>query len=317
LNKIWNHRTRTTQKSAAANNVDLIVRPAEKRDLETVWRLFEDNFGALGLGRVKKRWRWQFIDNPACCDQKSSIWVAEMDGSVIAQLAAFPVRMKIMDQEMIIQWECDFVVDQQIRRLNPIWPMQFLREVLQKNPSPLKGGNEFASFPVKGAPKHVSPHLLLREKWLNHRRVYNASICRRPYRKDHTLRTLAKKGKIARRILEGPLGAIGSAILALTIRIFNRLYQTPLADPNLTVGRIYEAGPEFDALWMHLRDKYPITTVRDQRFIRWRFFNDPIFENVLFGAYDVHGKLYCSSYRADGSRVACWTRSGSFLRSGQ
>jgi len=275
VTKIDKKQAFATDESATLDDKSLIVRPAQERDLETIWKFYEDNFGALPIHRLKKRWRWQFVDNPACREQKSSIWVAEIGGKVAGQLGAFPVRMKIMDREMIIQFECDFAVDPGARKLNPVWPMQFLREVLRRNGTPLKGGTDW-----------TPPHAKLREKWLEHRRVYNVPTSHRPYRRDHVLRQLAATGNVAKRVVEGPVGDFASTLLAFAVRIYNRLYHTPAGDQNLRVVRIREAGPEFDALWMRLRDKFPITTVRDNKFVRWRFYEDPVFENVIFGAYD-------------------------------
>lgn len=278
----------------------IVVRQLEERDLETLWQVYESSFGAAPVERLRKRWRWQFVDNPACRHEASSIWVAELDGRVVAQLGAFPVLMKILDRETIIQFDCDFAVDQEARNnrkpgLSLSWPAQFLREALQRNPSPLKGGTDYTAASV-----------LLYKRFLKTQPLNIVPHCSRPCRAARKLRELSGSGRWPRVPTEGMAGFATRMIATAGLKAVNALTM-PSRDRALVITRITEPGEEFDELWRNVGSHYPITTVRNRSFIRWRFFEDPVFENVLFGAYreggDLAGYIAVRTGRADDGEV--------------
>lgn len=261
-----------------------VVRPTEERDFESIWRIYENCFGKQAAGRLEKRWRWQFFDNPACREQPSSLWVAEIGGKVVAQRGAFPVLMKIKDRELIVQFDCDFAIDQEARSLRMpglslSWPAQFLRHVLQQSSTPLKGGTDYTPASA-----------VLYRRFTKIRKIPIVPHCSRPCRIGSRLQDLAAGGKWPRALAVGPSGQVAGAAATALLKTVNAL-TAPRKDSALVIKRIESASDEFDRLWERVRAQYAITSVRNQAFVRWRFFEDPVFENVVFGAYSPDHEL--------------------------
>ena len=65
----------------------------------------------------------------------------------------------------------------------------------------------------------------------------------------------------------------------------------PRAPRGYSVEEVHErAGPEFDELWEAVGPAFPIVAVRDRRFVQWRFFDDPVFDNMTFLARSADGE---------------------------
>jgi hypothetical protein len=262
----------------------LVVRPTEERDLASIWRIYENCFGKPPTDRLRKRWQWQFIDNPACRKEPPSLWVAEIDGNVVAQRASFPAWIKIKDREMVVQFECDFAIDQEARNLRMpglslSWPAQFLRQVLQRSSTPLKGGTDYTPAVV-----------VFYKRLAKVRALRIVPHCSRPCRVGSRLQELSIAGKLPKGLSGGIPGQVGNAVAKGLLKSINVL-TAPRENASIAIRRIDEPTDDFDRLWRKLRSQYPVTSVRNRDFIRWRFFEDPVFENVLFGAYLRTGEL--------------------------
>jgi hypothetical protein len=269
------------------------IRRFRNADKEQIFPLYEINFGKLPRQRLEHRWNWQFVDNPAYeaagYDTGSRGWVAAKDGKLLAYIGAFPARVKVLDREFIVNFECDLIADPEARQRDPTMVMRLLQAVIDSGEY-LLGGVDYSD-----------QHAKLRA-WLKHRAVGLAPHCHRPCQGGPRVREFAAKGGIAGLLAKRPIEWLADTVLTTGIRAFNKL-KAPARDPNLRIVRINQAGEEFDHLWARLRSQYPITSVRDKTFVRWRFFEDPAFENVVFGAYagtnELVGYVVVSKVRSD------------------
>ena len=243
--------------------------------------------------RLEHRWNWQFVDNPAykaaAYDTGPRGWVAAKNGQLLAYIGAFPARMKVLDHEVIINFECDLIADPDARLRDPTMVLRLLQTVVDAGEH-LLGGVDFGD-----------QHAKLRT-WLKHRPVRLAPHCLRPCEAGPKLQKLSANRGIDGLLSKGSIGWMTNTVLTTGIRAIN-LIKTPASDPNLRIDRINQPSEQFDRLWTRLRSQYPITTVRDQTFVRWRFFEDPAFQNIMFGAYsdsdDLVGYVVVNAARSD------------------
>ncbi len=258
------------------------IRRFQESDKEQILPLYEINFGRLPRQRLEHRWNWQFVDNPAykaaACSTGPRGWVAVDGGRLLAYIGAFPARMKVLDREFILNFECDFIADPDARRRDPTMVLRLVQTAVDAD-----------DHLWANVIDYTDQHAKLRT-WLKHRPVRVVPHCVRPCQVSPKLGKLAANRGIERFLAKGPIGWITNTLLTNGVRAIN-LLKTPAPDANLRIRRINQPSEQFDHLWTRLRSQYPITTVRDQIFVRWRFFDDPAFDNIMFGAYTDAGEL--------------------------
>ena len=65
----------------------------------------------------------------------------------------------------------------------------------------------------------------------------------------------------------------------------------PQTSPLCTIEEVKHVGSEFDKLWQEISPQFPIIFVRDAKFVKWRFLEDPGNKHTLLAARDKDGKL--------------------------
>jgi len=76
-------------------------------DAEELFRLYEEVFGnALSEGS-RRRWRWQYLENPESGEDGPEIWVAREGERVLGQYASLPVRLQWGGREVRSSWGMD------------------------------------------------------------------------------------------------------------------------------------------------------------------------------------------------------------------
>src|SRR5688500_20283302 len=76
-------------------------------DADEIFRLYENVFGAGLTDASRRRWRWQYVENPATTADGPEIWVAREGGQVLGQYASMPVRLWWGDREVRSSWGMD------------------------------------------------------------------------------------------------------------------------------------------------------------------------------------------------------------------
>jgi GNAT superfamily N-acetyltransferase len=260
--------------------VEINIRPfIYEKDLENVYRLYETVYGAKALACWKRRWRWQYLQNPAAETAKAGMWVAEReDGAILGFQGSFPQRLKLGEEVIISDEAGDLAVHKKARRhgLGTKFTVAIMDNrthlLMAYNYSPATGRIccRLGCTPVSCVPWYLRPtdlhsifHYLLESKripsWVGKRPLVY-------------------------------LIAFGCEVLNLALAGVNHL-KRPLPSPLYTIEEVTQAGSEFDDLWQEISPQFPIIFVRDAKFVKWRFLDDPGNKHTLLAARDQDGKL--------------------------
>jgi hypothetical protein len=76
-------------------------------DADELFRMYGEVFGASLTDASRRRWQWQYLENPARADGRPEIWVAREDGRLLGQYASMPVRLWWGSREVRSSWGMD------------------------------------------------------------------------------------------------------------------------------------------------------------------------------------------------------------------
>ena len=98
--------------------MEINIRPfIYEKDIENVYRLYETVYGKEALESWKRRWRWQYLQNPAAEYVEAGMWVAEReDGTILGFQGSFPQRLKLGEEVIISDEAGDLAVHKEARR---------------------------------------------------------------------------------------------------------------------------------------------------------------------------------------------------------
>jgi hypothetical protein len=224
--------------------VEVVRRRAEHDD--EIFRLYEEVFGAAGTEASRKRWSWQFVENPGTPADGPVIWMARDGDRLIGQMATMPFTVWWGGREVTGSAGMDYFVrkGEQGRGLGILLSETWAANVdiafaLGLTPS---------SYPLfKKIFRDVGPVPFF-QKVLDPRVV-------------------------ARRRLGSFLGTLASPLLSLGLRVV--LGREPEPPPDVTVHRITEFGADYDALWERARASYAMCIRRDAAYLNWKYLACP------------------------------------------
>lgn len=256
----------------------IVIREFEPGDLEGVYDLYASTFGEEAMDRLRRRWRWQFFDNPAAATLPSRLRVADQGGAVVGFVAAFPVRQKVFDREMVVRRSCDLMVAGDARRHDPTVALRLMSTMKSCPGDTLWVGMGY------------SPENRMIRRLLRHKPLEAIPFYVRPQDVRPITRFLARSNgdrpwwaPRAGWLVEGA-GAIANTGLAAL-----NLARRPRAQRDSVVEAVTEPGEEFDVLWRSVSAEIPIIAIRDRSFVQWRFVEDPVFENTVLLARSPEG----------------------------
>jgi predicted N-acetyltransferase YhbS len=256
--------------SESGTNVS--IRQFCEDDKAAVASLYTKVFGESATLAIMNRWDWQFHNNPACDSVEFLMWVAELEDEIVGFLASFPTRFKVFDKEVIIRLPCDLMVSSAARgrRVGE----KLIRAYIETEELIL---NALAYSPAAG-------RLYYR---LGYREVDAERLRMRPYDLRPTLRDVLSRrlSRRACRVLTRPIASVVGGILNLGFGVINRV-MVPAHSDEFDVRPCAVADAGFDELWKRISPAFPITAVRDSRWVQWRFLDDPSFEHRLLCAFD-------------------------------
>jgi GNAT superfamily N-acetyltransferase len=211
------------------------------RDAEELFRLYEEVFGRALTESSRRRWAWQYEENPSA-GSVPSIWVARDEGGVLGQYASMPVRLWWGGREVRSSWGMDVFLQPAARgrgigaRLFETWSKS-VDVALGMGLTPSSYGlfRKLRYHDVGPVPFFVS-----------------------------VLDTRA----VARRRL-GPAGALLAPLLSLAWRF--RHPRRPLADPSLAVAPSAGFRGEHDALWERAGRSWAMCVARDRAYLEWKY----------------------------------------------
>jgi GNAT superfamily N-acetyltransferase len=77
--------------------------------------MYSEVFGAALTEASRRRWQWQYLENPATPDGRPEIWVAREDSRLLGQYASMPVRLWWGSREVRSSWGMDVFVASEAR----------------------------------------------------------------------------------------------------------------------------------------------------------------------------------------------------------
>jgi GNAT superfamily N-acetyltransferase len=224
----------------------LAVHRRAAQDDEELFRLYGEVFGQQMSEASRRRWRWQYLENPATPPEGPEIWVAREDGALLGQYASMPVRLWWGGREVRSSWGMDVFLKEQARgkglgaRLFTAWS-DHVEVALGLGLTPSSHG-------------------------LFHKLRY-VDVGPVPfYRKVLDARALARHRL-------GALGALLSPAVSALLSV-GQPEEPPLAD-GVTVRRVDRFTDEYDELWERARGTYAMCVRRDRGYLEWKYLRCP------------------------------------------
>jgi GNAT superfamily N-acetyltransferase len=215
-------------------------------DQEDIFRFYAETFGQDLTEGSRRRWQWQYGENPSREAEGPAIWVAREGGDVLGQYASMPVRLWWGDREVRSSWGMDVFLRPQARgkgvgaRLFTAWS-DHVEVALGLGLTP----SSYGLF-----------------KKLRYHDVGPVPF----FQKVMDARAVA-----SRRL--GPLlGAVAGPALSVGWSLRHPERTRP---SSVEVSTLDSFGPEFDALWEGARASYAMCVRRDAAYLTWKYARCP------------------------------------------
>ena len=216
-------------------------------DAEDLFRLYGSVFGEALTEASRRRWEWQYLENPATTGAGPEIWVAREDGRLLGQYASMPVRLWWGSREVRSSWGMDVFVAAQARgrglgaQLFTAWS-DHVDVALGLGLTP----SSYGLF--KKLRYHDVGPVPLFQKVLDARAV-------------------------ARRRLGRVAGAAAAPVLRLALAA--RHPERGRRAEDVVVQPAAGFTPEYDALWARARASYAMCVRRDREYLAWKYARCP------------------------------------------
>jgi hypothetical protein len=228
------------------------VVPADlDKDRQVIMDLWRRNLA--DINHLEEKYDWHFLNSPFGPGQ---IWILKADGQPVGTTSLGMRPLKIGEIVTIAGVTCDLAVNQEHRFLQPALLLQ--RALLS---SARAGIRIFYGVPnSRGA--LVMKRVGYREFSCVHRYAKVLRI-------SHYLRKFGKAGAIA--------PVIGPVIGTLADHGFEALQWFTRRRKNGSVAQVLPCFDErFDELWRRLSPQHALLTVRERRFLKWRYQECPL-----------------------------------------
>jgi GNAT superfamily N-acetyltransferase len=225
-------------------------------DQEDIFRFYAETFGQDLTEGSRRRWQWQYAENPEREAAGPAIWVAREGGDVLGQYASMPVRL---------WWDGRYV--------RSSWGMDvFLR--------PQARGKGVGARLFTAWSDHVEVALglgLTPSSYGLFQKLRYHDVGPVPF-----FQKVMDARAVAARRLGPSLGALAARLLSLGWSL--RYPDRPCDTAGVSVERIEAFGPEFDALWERARASYAMCVRRDAAYLTWKYASCPHREYALHAA---------------------------------
>ena len=220
----------------------LAVDRRREEDEEELFGLYRDVFGHEMTEASRRRWAWQYRDNP-CSDGAPEIWVAREGGRILGQYASMPVRLWWGDREVRASWGMDVFLREEVRGqgvgalLFDTWSQNV--DVALGLGLTTSSYNLFQKLGYRG----VGPVPF-------YRKILDPAA------------VLARRVGRAAATIAGPL--LGAALRSLNP-------EAPEGGAGVAVRPATGFGLEYDRLWARARPSYAMCVRRDAAYLEWKY----------------------------------------------
>jgi GNAT superfamily N-acetyltransferase len=216
-------------------------------DADEIFRLYQDVFGAELTEASRKRWRWQYVDNPATPSEGPEIWVAREGEQVLGQYASMPVRLWWGGREVRASWGMDV----------------FLRAEARGRGLGAQLFTAWSDHVDVALGLGLTPSSYGLFKKLGYRDVGPVPFLQK---------VLDPEAVAARRV--GPsLGAAAGRILGLALQTLHP--ELPGRGGGIEVKTVTGFGAAYDTLWERARGSYAMCVRRDAAYLDWKYVRCP------------------------------------------
>jgi len=208
--------------------------------------MYGDVFGHGLTEASRRRWQWQYLENPSSPDGPE-IWVAREDGQLLGQYASMPVRLWWGSREVRSSWGMDV----------------------------------FVTAAARG--KGVGAQLFT--AWSDHVEVaLGLGLTPSSYGLFQKLRyhdvgpvpffvKVLDPAAVARRRLGRVAGTLAAPALRAALALTHRERSLPARDVVVTPSAGFTA--EHDALWERAKGSYAMCVRRDREYLDWKYARSP------------------------------------------
>ena len=252
----------------------VVLRPFENGDLDAV---IEMTTRVLSSKRshedARKIWNWQFDNNPYASKDIPYAWVLDHDGKIVGSTGQVAFPMKVGSETVIAYANSAFAVKEEYRTYGVTLASKFWR-------------NGEIPFLVATTANEVASRVdqafgaqelaMGKNSWIRVGRLGNLV-------QEFLDR---QNGRLLRMVRRSRLPSFVLAFVNILCDIANELSFVKLFEKKIQVERITEFGSEFDELWSEVSAHYDALSVRDSKYLNWRYVDYPLEKPYVFAAYD-------------------------------
>jgi hypothetical protein len=219
----------------------VVVERRGPKDDDELFRLYGEVFGTPLAESSQRRWRWQYLENPANAGVPE-IWVARDGEAVLGQYASMPVRLWWGGREVRSSWGMDVFLKAEARG----------RGV---------GAQLFTTWS-----DHVEVALglgLTPSSYGLFQKLRYDDVGPVPF-----FQKVLDASAVARRRLGPALGPLAAPFLRAGLGVLSP--EGPRAS-GLDVRPVEAFGDDYDALWEKARGGYAMCVRRDRAYLNWKY----------------------------------------------
>lgn len=265
---------------------DYRVIPADlEKDRQVIIDLWRRNLA--GIDHLEEKYDWHFLNSPF---GQGQIWILEADGQPIGTTSLGMHPLKLGESVTTAGLACDLAVNKEHRFLQPALKLQ--RALMS---SAHAGIRIVYGVPVPGGAAVM--------KYVGYREFCRVHRYAKVLRISHYLQRFGKFG----------------AMLPLIGRVADKGFAALQSFGRRTDKRVTQVLPyfdeRFDELWSRLSSEHQVLTVRDRRFLNWRYRECPVHQYKTLGLLteDESRLLGYLIYKVEDQTAVC----ADFLASGR
>jgi hypothetical protein len=256
--------------------VTISIRQAKPKDWNAIEQFIAESFGPVAQYKGRERWLWQFVSNPFRLQDDDTIWVwiAEIGGEVVGQMAVQPAILHIGDEKHAAGWIVDVMILPSYRGRSL---GHRLHDVVAAN-VPLLAALTMAPAMRRIALRAgcVTLGPVLQFTKLLH--VTAESVRRYLFYKT------AHRPSMRRLIKVSCDKFHAHVIISAVVNIWRRMVVKSNRQglDLIEIAEIDVFGNEVDLLWNKVRLQYAALFERNSRFLNWRYVESPDLQYRLF-----------------------------------
>ncbi|MGC8928564.1 MAG: GNAT family N-acetyltransferase [Myxococcota bacterium] len=233
---------------------EFVFRYASIEDIRNIIELFERNYKKpMGLTESYNHFNWEYIENPV---KKLYILLAVGEnGDIAAQYALLPKCIRVFGETTVCTLSQDTITDEKYRGRGLFVALADTLYDL------VKGNNILFTY---GFPnKNSAPGFFNRLGWneLKPIPIYFKPIFIKGY--DYSSLPFFGRNSFLRTIFK------------IATYTYNMMLKRKMVDNGIEVREISDFMPIFDEIWNMVNYNDKVIVVRDNKYIKWRFFDKP------------------------------------------